>query len=1009
MAKLAASEQVAAARSVKEPGDENPLSRYLASGSKTPLAFLNVIRPLLANGVRRLRTALGNLSQNYPEVPFEQETIIACLFAGLAQQLTAQIIRTCVLEMHVARTLGSLRGSTPEERFESFIQQLSMPEKAQPLLEEYAVLTRQCMLTIEQWITFSLELLSHLCADWQQICATFASETAPDLLVEAHIGAGDTHRGGKSVAILTFQSGFRLVYKPRSLALDLHFQELLLWLNARGSHPPFQTFSMLERGSYGWSAFIQARECPSEAEVRRFYQRQGAYLALLYVLDASDLHAENIIAQGEHPMLIDLEALFHPRVELNRPHATSDPALIVLQQSVVRVGMLPQRIWGNEEAKGVNISGLGGEEGQLSPREVPQWENVGTDLMRQVRTRVQMPVNKNRPMLNGKSVDALDYQACILAGFNEMYRTLLDHRAALLAEMLPRFARDEIRFIARPTDIYARFLYDSFRPELLRDASKRERHFERLRIGLEWQPYMEQIIPAECADFLQGDIPLFTAHPDSLDLFTSRGEVIPAFFQQTSLDMVRNRVAQLSEQDHTRQVWLINATFTCNALDTRRADAQPAPTKLQQTRLTRSRLLAAAREIGDELCQRAIESAGSAGWLGIRQAREQEWEVRAAGPDLYNGLPGIALFLAYLAELTGETRYLEYARAALRTIRQLLLDTPQKQQIVKCVGAFDGCGGLIYLFTHLGTLWNEPALLQEAEDLARLLLEVIEHDEAFDIMDGSAGCIVALLGLHAVAPAARILETAIRAGDHLLTHASSMSSGIGWKSSQQSTPLTGMAHGNAGIAFSLLKLAQRSGEERFRQAARAALAYERSLFSSEHQNWPDLRENRLKQPGAQDGQSFMAAWCHGAPGIALARMASLDILSESTLREEIEHALATTISASEKDNGDPTLCHGVAGLLETLLSARQTLARDAYTSQIEQLARRLLACWQRRASLEKSQLPAKWMESPGFMLGIAGIGYTFLRLADPLRVPSVLTLAEPSFQQVNASRYTSGE
>ncbi|WP_278562838.1 DUF4135 domain-containing protein [Fischerella thermalis] len=54
-------------------------------------------------------------------------------------------------------------------------------------------------------------------------------------------GAGDSHHGGKSVFILEFESGWQLVYKPRSLAVDGHFQELLLWLNQQGTHPPFKT------------------------------------------------------------------------------------------------------------------------------------------------------------------------------------------------------------------------------------------------------------------------------------------------------------------------------------------------------------------------------------------------------------------------------------------------------------------------------------------------------------------------------------------------------------------------------------------------------------------------------------------------------------------------------------------------------------------------------------------------------------------------------------------------
>ena len=37
------------------------------------------------------------------------------------------------------------------------------------------------------------------------------------------------------------------------------------------------------------------------------------------------------------------------------------------------------------------------------------------------------------------------------------------------------------------------------------------------------------------------------------------------------------------------------------------------------------------------------------------------------------------------------------------------------------------------------------------------------------------------------------------------------------------------------------------------------------------------------------------------------------------------------------------------------------------------------------------------VETPGFMTGLAGIGYELLRLAEPDRVPSALLLAPPSW------------
>ena len=40
---------------------------------------------------------------------------------------------------------------------------------------------------------------------------------------------------------------------------------------------------------------------------RIFYIRFGEILALSYILNATDLHMENLIAYGEYPVIIDLE------------------------------------------------------------------------------------------------------------------------------------------------------------------------------------------------------------------------------------------------------------------------------------------------------------------------------------------------------------------------------------------------------------------------------------------------------------------------------------------------------------------------------------------------------------------------------------------------------------------------------------------------------------------------------------------------------------------------------
>ncbi len=790
---------------------------FSATGQQAQVvAFLNTLRPLLVRYVNCLQAEIEELIQRFTSLPFDPKTIVSLLFAHIPALLIPKLTKTMVLELHVARMRGQLQGETPEERFQYFLERLGQPEKMLSLLEEYAVLARQLLETLDRWIACELELLERLCADWEQIKDVFLPDSDPGVLVEIQQGAGDTHRSGHSVTILAWSSGFRLVYKPRAMALDTHFQELLTWLNEQGQQPTFKALTSINKQTYGWSEFVPASDCTSREELERFYQRQGGYLALLYTLEATDFHAENLIAAGEHPVLVDIEALFQPYLGEDAPQI--NPAEEAIGCSVLRIGMLPQRIWSGDQAEGVDISGLGGFAGQLTPAPVPTWREAGTDQMRMIRERVALMPNKNLPQLNGQEINILEYSDSIVTGFDATYRLLMQLRDVLLAEIVPRFAHDEVRYLLRPTRAYGMLLTESFHPNVLRDALDRDRFFDRLWIGVEQLPFLQKIIGAERADLLAGDIPFFTTRPDSHALFTSRGEAIDNFFVKTGMDVVRKRIQQLGEQDLAKQVWIIQASFTSLMLGTEQAAMPRLHLRPSQSSVTYERLLTAARSVGDRLCQLALHGKESVGWIGVDVMMDREWHLLPTATDLYSGTPGIGLFLAYLGALTGEERYTSLARAALNSTRSQVEWQKQRPELAD-IGTFNGLGGYIYLLSHLGTLWNDSALYREAEEIVKLLPDAIAQDEMFDAVGGSASCIAALLGLYAVAPSEETLATAILCGDHLIARAKLQHSGVGWSTKLEETPLTGFAHGNAGIALNLLRLFAASGEERFRQTA----------------------------------------------------------------------------------------------------------------------------------------------------------------------------------------------
>ena len=891
--------------------------------------------------------------------------------------------------MNIARLRQSLQGETPEERFLDFCQQLRQPGALLDLLKLYPSLGRLLAEAVERHVAFYEEVLQHLCADWQEICSTFTPQHDPGLVVNIEGGLGDTHRGGRSVIKLTCESGFQIIYKPRSLQVDLHFQEVLRWLNARGWSPAFQPLTLLDKCTHGWSEYVTARSCTSREELARFYERQGGYLGLLYSLDATDLHFENLIASGEHPFIIDLESLFQPRLRKGPVlPQVSQVSTDVLAQSVLRMGLLPVRTAFNRDMEGVDISGLGGKEGQLTPFPVIQWEGVGTDQMHMTRQRIPIPGQQNLPTLNGAAVDILEYREALMAGFTRIYRLLMEHREAFVDGPLARFDHDEIRIIVRDTRRYGELLRESFHPDLLRDGIDRDRFFDHLWAEVEHLPFLPRLLAAERADLHVGDIPMFSTYPDSRDVYSSRGECIADLLEEPSRDAVRRNIARLSEQDLAHQCWFIEASLTTIAMGDGQArwkGSQLQP--VHQKNVSREQLLQAARAVGERLYERALRRENDVAWIGVSLVGERQWMVLPAGFELYSGQSGIAFFLAYLGHITGEEKYTHLAKQVVTSIIDTYLcDEPPRLPI----GAFEGYGSFIYLLSHTGMLWNDSILFAAAQQMAKTLPELVAEDTVLDMMAGAAGCIAALQSLCQVAPSKDVLAAAIRCGDHLLAKAQPMpTGGIGWETTAMPTkqPLVGFSHGAAGIALSLLEVAAMSGEQQFQQAALAALEYERSTFSEEKQNWPDFRDQELR--GDQE-PGYMTTWCHGASGVALGRLAALKYHADATMYKEIEVALQTTLAEGFGTNH--SLCHGDLGNLDVLLVASQLLQEGRYQTQVERLSAEILDSIERIGWCTGIPLG---VETPGLMTGIAGIGYELLRLAEPDRVPSVLLLAPP--------------
>ncbi|MEM1204939.1 MAG: type 2 lanthipeptide synthetase LanM family protein, partial [Acidobacteriota bacterium] len=735
----------------------------------------------------------------------------------------------------------------------------------------------------------------------------------------------------------------------------------------------------LDRGTHGWMEFVEAAPCAEGEQIPRFYRRLGAHLALLHLLGAIDLHFENLIACGEYPVPVDLEPLFHPVL-------SSDPDDAWRAGSVIGVGLLPERSFRHGEGGGIDVSGIGAEAGQRLARPGLVLRQPGTDRMMFTLGSRGLPEGNHRPRLDGEEVSIQRFADDLAAGFRQLYRFVEGHRMALLAPdgPLSAFAGVETRVIVRSTMPYVRLLFDTYHPDQMRDALERDLVLDRVWGVVRRQPELEPVVRAERRDLEMGDVPYFSTRPDSRSLWTSDGERIPDLLAETGLARARRRLGRTwGPADLERQLATIRASFQMLELT---ADHEATPSyRLPERAPTASpeALLAAAKRVGDRLADLAFHSADRSTWVALRSMGNHRWSLDPLGVDLFTGLPGVALFLAHLGHAAEDDAYTELAKRAWRQTEALLERHPGQPD---APGAFTGWGGLAYARQYLARLWGRKDLLDGAMATLPDLPALLRSSPHQDLLDGTAGALLALLRLHRDRPLDSVLGLAKACGDQLLSTAQPEDGGLGWPMGGDGGPiLSGLSHGASGMAWALAELALVSGDDAYGDAARRAMAFERGLFSEEHRNWADLRQR------TRDDPSYMVAWCHGAPGVGIARLACLSLLGGPEIRADLDAALETTLEQGFGKNH--CLCHGDLGNLDVLLLAAGRLGDGALARRVERLRDRIVAGIDEGGWRFGMLVPRA--ETPGLMVGLAGIGHQLLRLAFPDRVPSILALDLP--------------
>lgn len=908
----------------------------------------------------------------------------ADLTGPLWHALFGIVSRSMVVELAAARSTGLLQGETEAQRYGFFIDCLADEEFALSILEECPPLHLLVETFTQNWSDAVGDLLRHLAEDLPRIESQFFPASAPGAIVRLSLSEGDRHRHGRSVAILEFATGQKLVYKPRSLAVEIGFADFANWFNsrigARTGERLLASVKALDCGDHGWSAFVDPQPIATNEDLDKYYFRLGALLAVARVLGLSDLHAENLIAAGAWPTIIDLETLFHPPAGRFKSNASPPPAterlFDNLDRSVLASGLLPVRArQTGADTIDLDLAGMSDSAGQTIPFETPYWEKCGTDEMAIGFARQTLAGNANLPVLNGRRMAPEPFADHVLSGFRHAYKTLQDNKKTLLAEdgPLSSFKGVAVRVVVRPTAFYAALLQDGTHPTILQSAAYKSSWLRDRLKDTNGSSCPDSLAASESSALLRHDIPYFETRPVSRALRACDGMTRPQILSESGLDASRKIIAALGAPDLSLQVWLIALCLTKAGSSEHSFSASLQKPELLTAHSTNPATDPAqdiAHLAARQVAASAILCKGNATWTTAQEGRGGTLVCTPAGLDLYSGLPGIALFMSCAGSVLERADYSDCGRAAWREVLDTLRQDPGSNAEI---GGYSGLGGLIYALDKAQRFHPDlPMAAAVREVLGRIDLSAPEV-LPLEMIDGLAGlisCLSAMLPTSTVGTVDESLTAACRA---VLAKLNLLENG---KTSDPILSQPGAAHGMAGLSGALAGLHRHDIPGLSDMADNALSRLDRLRF-------------RSGDKGANDAIVQRVAWCNGQTGL----------LANSPANDPVDGDLAGSILVRllTNDYGDDSLCHGSMGAVLALNKVkpfRSEQDRGAIERASILVLGRILERGPQCGTINT-------IPTPGLMDGLAGIGFAALSLIEPDAVPPLpgLAMAGPQTEQ----------
>ncbi|MBU8568839.1 type 2 lantipeptide synthetase LanM family protein [Virgibacillus pantothenticus] len=892
---------------------------------------------------------------------------------NLTQQISHLLMsvahRTLIYDINKKRILKDFNSDDEKEQYTEYIEEyLSKQNEFIKILKENDTLVsimKHKVLLISNYID---EFLRNLINDIEEIIDYYNVNKNQEkvYLSDITINKGDTHNKGKSVVSFDL-NGQKIYYKPRNGSIDLFYEKVLKHFNEHSNYYSLKYPRNIYKLDYFWSESIDYYEIESKKDISDFYLELGIHLSFLYAFNAVDFHSENLIANGKCPVLIDLESLFNVKSSLVEFQNASDVNQHRLAHSVKSTGVLPFTFGNNKS----DISGIGRRGDTQTFIKVPTIQNERTSNVKIVSEYKTLQASQNHPKYKNQHVNELEYIGPLKEGFTIGYKFICDHKKHIVNTIKSMRDEIELRYINKPTIYYANILNVSHHPVFLENRAVRDL--------LLIKPFIEEggkLSKLEAADLAEGDIPYFKYRLSSREILHNSC-ILKNFLKDIPLDFAVEKLENLSKEDLSFQLELISNSLVDDKKEltekkNKRFIKDFSNLSLDNNIIDRENYLYNfAFLIEEEISKQQTKYNNTFSWytsvvtgdIGTRKSN-----LFVMDGKLYDGLSGMAFLYISKYSVTKNKKYIDKAQLIIDDILASY-GLPHKYPI----GAFDGISSLVYVLAYFYKTTKINKYKEKAIEISLGMKENIKKDKTNDIISGASGVMLVLINLYNLSKDSRIKNLVEICKDTLINNAEHQVDGtVSWRCISDQY-LTGFAHGNSGICYSLNKYVEdiNSNDVKVKEIIKQSNEFEEKLRS----------ENKWLG-GSHDYEDTPYAWCHGSPGILLNRISSK--MSEFEDNQKIKsEILKNGFSRTQ------CLCHGDLGTAMIL--------KDFYTvyKQHENYAIPINIIYNIIKNKEvneiKSGLGINNIQTPDLMIGLAGTAYGLLYITNH-HLPNILKL-----------------